>query len=1161
MASHPLSEQVAGVGRKARGWLLAGAFSAIVIVFIAAGLFAGAADYVLRFNDPGLRTLLSLLAPLCAAAAAWLFGWPALTARRSELQVAHRLEGYFPALRGRLATALEFLRSPPNDPTAGSPELRRATIAEVERIAGTVRLGEALDTRLPRALAMTAAVLAIALIALGSLFPQQSAIAWNRLRSPWGNDAWPQRNRLKFVSPPDKMALGDDLELTVIDANGRLPSLVQLEYRLGEGPVRREVMQPAGDRRASARINNVTQTLAVRAIGGDDLQSPWRRIEVFAPPRMVSLELTIQPPEYTRMPFETSATAIRALVGSRISLTGKADQPISRAAVQVETGAKSREIPLQIAADGVSIQTRQDAESSWTVAESGRWRLVLENSEGIRSTDALSDSLEAIPDEPPTITLDTANDVVQVTARGTYPLRGLVKDDLAVSMTAVEYRINADSGAPHTGTTELFRGPQPALAPPAGQEFTLNYRFDLSQIPDVGPGQTVELTVVAQDYLGQFSRSPVQRLAVVSDEELANALLARQTRLFAALAETLRVQRDARTLLQQEAPAGFTRQAEAVGLMQQSVHQRLDESSPGAAYETAALLAAYTDNRLESDEAVRRLSTLDKSLRLLLANELPLAEQRLLEMGRAESDSGADSWRQQALAAQDRIIEELDARLGELSDWDHFRSFARELSRLRHEQKLLLDEASRQLVASLSPDADPQQAAEALGRLSRTEKDLAERFDKLRLRMEQMQQRVAESSPETATLLQEALATAHRLAVASLLRSASRALQESQIAQGERFAGEALSGIDELLAVLTRRPDRQDRDRSRNLQAIRDALEALSQSQSQTRQKLEAAAAEVDDARRQSQLAAAAEEQQRLADEYFRMATQLGELAAPQASQRLGAAADAAQQAASRGRNGEGQEAADAARTAERAVNEAQAAIDEQLKSSEDHSADQRLAGLAKALQAIVGRQGQLLQEADSLAAEQATADGPDRSAAARTVELSENERQLAASTRELTASFSDAAAFEFALGSAAAAMDEAAQRWANRDLGESSRRLAQSALRMLEQLLSAIGPEAAPASPPADPSDGQETANDAADETNRNAGAAPFALAQLKVLLFAQTELERRTEELSQAAPAGPEQQAEVAALAEKQLRLAELLSRLAGNDSSSQPMPPQTP
>ena len=110
----------------------------------------GLLDFLLRLYDRGARWMLSLLALGAAGFAAWKLLGPAWRYRPALVQVAYRIERFFPQLDQRLSSALDFLSQDEADKTAGSPDLRRAVVAEAEALSENVDFRQAIDSRQPR---------------------------------------------------------------------------------------------------------------------------------------------------------------------------------------------------------------------------------------------------------------------------------------------------------------------------------------------------------------------------------------------------------------------------------------------------------------------------------------------------------------------------------------------------------------------------------------------------------------------------------------------------------------------------------------------------------------------------------------------------------------------------------------------------------------------------------------------------------------------------------------------------------------------------------------------------------------------------------------------------------------------------------------------------
>src|SRR5690554_6931460 len=113
---------VRAVRLRATAWTIC----AVVGILFAAGFM----DYLLRQNDAGTRWFLSLatLAAIVAVVVRLLL--PAWQWRPHLLDIAPRVERFFPDLRDRLTNALFFLGQAEEDAVGSSPMLRRRQIHE-----------------------------------------------------------------------------------------------------------------------------------------------------------------------------------------------------------------------------------------------------------------------------------------------------------------------------------------------------------------------------------------------------------------------------------------------------------------------------------------------------------------------------------------------------------------------------------------------------------------------------------------------------------------------------------------------------------------------------------------------------------------------------------------------------------------------------------------------------------------------------------------------------------------------------------------------------------------------------------------------------------------------------------------------------------------------
>ena len=193
---HPLEQRIAGLRTRVRRLVAMHGASWTVTAAVGAAVVLGLTDYLVRFRDPGLRVICSMLL-------FGLLGWTCyrwlhlpLSFKLRDVDLAARLQRRFPGLKDRLVSSVEFLGQGEEDPIAGSPALRRAVISQTAAETERLDFFDVLDRRPPIRAAMATAIVCLAAIILIALDPLSSKIALARLLNPLSNRAWPQKNYL-----------------------------------------------------------------------------------------------------------------------------------------------------------------------------------------------------------------------------------------------------------------------------------------------------------------------------------------------------------------------------------------------------------------------------------------------------------------------------------------------------------------------------------------------------------------------------------------------------------------------------------------------------------------------------------------------------------------------------------------------------------------------------------------------------------------------------------------------------------------------------------------------------------------------------------------------------------------------------------------------------
>src|SRR4051794_10379991 len=298
---HPLAQKIASIERRLIWQRRAVAICRVLATALLAALLLGLGDYATRSPDRGLRIMATAALLLATGCAAYRWWYVPLIQRLDSLTVARRLEARFPQLQDSLASAIEFLRQSEEDEAAGSAQLRRLVIANAANSIECLPLELVIDRRPIRkaSIWLGAAVLLTGLCVSFNFGAAQTALA--RLIAPFGNAQWPRQHQLQFLDVPTQIAAGQEFEVQLIDTAGELPEDVRIEYRAAQtsgAEVTSEPMKRIGSVMV-ARRENVGQSFAFRAQGGDDNTMPWSYVKVQQLPKLESMTLTLHPPAYT----------------------------------------------------------------------------------------------------------------------------------------------------------------------------------------------------------------------------------------------------------------------------------------------------------------------------------------------------------------------------------------------------------------------------------------------------------------------------------------------------------------------------------------------------------------------------------------------------------------------------------------------------------------------------------------------------------------------------------------------------------------------------------------------------------------------------------------------------------------------------------------------
>lgn len=1187
--SHALQQRIAGVRSRARRLAALYGASCIVAAVVGAAVLLGAADYLIRFQDPGIRVICTLVVLGVVAWTCYRHLYLPLATQLRDVDVAARLQQRFPQLEDRLLSSVEFLGQAEDDPLAGSAGLRRAVISQTTAEADRLDFHDVLDVRPPLRAAMVTVVLCLVAAILVAVRPSAAAIAVARLANPFGVP-WPQRTHLKLHKQVTRVARGQAFEVEVVAEPGTaLPEEVRIHYRFEapDGSVIEETepMHPASDA-VVARRENVVRPFSYRVEGGDDNSMPWVSVEVVEPPQIESLAVRLVPPEYTGWPPERSGRHIRALVGTRIEFEAHTTKPLRSVVFRMDG---RRGVPGHVSKDGRRFTLPDPAAGELLVKRSGAYWFELTDRQGLRADSDPRWEIHAVADASPTVVMERPNANVFVTSRASVPLRVMAKDDVGIREITLEFRHARQPEEEPTAkgpmVRTLYQGPdQPpervdegAGGGEPGERRVVEYDWELAEI-DLRPGMQLTFDAAAGDYRPQTGRSEPRRLIVITTEELQQRLADRQSVILAELKRVLEMQRGSRSQVESlrtrldevdQLRQRDVDRLQAAELSQRQVRRSLVSRSEGVVGHIVALLDDLENNRVDSPDTRRRMHTLLSELDRLDREELSVVARQLLAAiktaqvalqrgdpspsGRqrpepSPAEPGLPGPLAQASRGQQEVIATLERLLDQFRQWDDYRRFHREIAQLLREQEELNErtsEVGRITLTKELRDLPPQEMAD-LKELAGRQLEIARRLDRIQGAMEQARTTLSERDPLAAETLGDALEEARRLAITGQMHSVSGRLERNQMGQAVAGQKQIARHLQEILDILA---NRRRHELARLLEKLRETegdLTQIDREQGQLHAKLDECARQPDEGLRRRELQRLGGQQGQLEQRAERIARRLTRLLADQAAQTTRSAAGQMREASQRAGQGDSGGACRGAGAAKRSLEEARRQLAQRRLQAQAELATEQLARLQDALGHLYRRQEKVLQETrryDGLRKDQGQLS---RAQSAGLRDLGRQQRALGTETGQLAEKLVAAPAFELALAGAGRYMKRAAALLDRDQTGPVAQQAEEDALARLAMLLEAFKREGAQQEEPREASGGAGGTGKAPGP----GGVGVQTLTALRLLKLMQQEINLRTQRLEEAVGGAEvlsdEQREECVALGKEQDRLADTVLQM---------------
>ncbi|MCA9195927.1 MAG: hypothetical protein KDA87_00250 [Planctomycetales bacterium] len=813
----PWTIRLERIGILARRLMLGRAACWFLVALVAAGSLAIGIDFALQPEDRVLRSFISLLFVASVGVAFYRLILPVIGLRPSSVEVAYWIERRFPNLGNHLTSAVAFSDCATTSVDHTSRELRQAVVANLENTVRPLPLEDALDSR-PFRLSLAMLIVSLVITSIGLLAGgNKLTTGVARLSQPWRNIPWPTLNQLVFQDFPQIVAKGESVRLQVADARGHLPDEVTLiaaqegiEHGVPKADSLRHYRMRTEDTVATYTLSRLEQTQLFKVQGGDFESPEWIRLEVRVPPKLLSFELKVSPPNYTGQPHFAWSAGSAVIAGSQLQIQGRFDQPITDCRLHWQSAPQAAQSKKIAIIKGRNFA--QQPKSDWLAAESFHFWLEVKDAQGNRFHLKPRREVTVIPDTPPSISVLQPVGVVEYVSRqAKIPVEVKVEDDNRVTQLEFAYEVLAEDESvlledvlpipldqPFDANSDLSDAP--------GHHVHAQMKFDLADFPVELPMQKIRYRISAVDSAGQLADSQVADVVVLDDVQILQRFGEAQHQLKIDLGDLLRQQQQARqrTLqairsVQADKTGLATEQLQAVADLQGQIATALQGGDQAAVLRAQRLMERLQDSRLYVSDLTAELERMVSELDQISKHAIP---ELSLQLAMSKRWLALNQDRHKTLDslselgdAQDWIIQSLQSIVGDFGSLERFQEIRRRTLEFYQAERTVRQQVAdfqSQHFSALVDDLDAD-ARQVLEQLVLSQQQQRDAFQNLK-RLIQLAKDSSTPTPSTNRLADQADALLAAQPLSGRLESSVQLLQNNQTMR-------CLTELDAILAT------------------------------------------------------------------------------------------------------------------------------------------------------------------------------------------------------------------------------------------------------------------------------------------------------------------------------------------------------------------------
>ncbi len=1110
-------ESLIGLRRRIRWVLLAEGVGWLLAACGGGLLLACAADYALRL-PPALRFILLLAGLMVWAWACWRRVVHPLTARIGLPEIAVAVDGRFTELEDRIGSAVDFAA---RQQIAEGGMMDRV-VRQAEEAIGGLPLGTMVRTRPAVTAGTSGAFLVAAVAGVMWVVPWFISTGVRRFVSPFGGVEWPRRVHLVPVTGDARRPAGEWFEARATVDRGADASLrVFVTRETGGG--RRERVAASSDAATGQYYHmwtDLDRDFSYWFEAGDDttIDRGRFRVRVIPRPAITETELRITDPPYVSGGSPRVAilgdSPVSVMEGSSLRLAFRTSKAIAR-------DAQGRPQAWLILPGGSTLSlgfadgSHRRLAGSFEAVRGGSLSVRVVDEDGFENRGGAAGVLAVRADEPPRVVITEPAAAIEVTPEATVEAVLAVEDDFGVKRLSVEAVVDRKPDRPARFDLSDRVGSRRGEGKHAA---SVNWSWDLRPMQlQSGDGVAYHASVEDNFELGGRRHPPVSsstmRLKVISPEQFADRIREELLGLKGAVRQILTAQESAvdqteAILADVNKAAGNDRRRERAtqaAARQSQLGGRAAQLSgrfADVARRMDANRARETDIRDRSRSIAGSLTSVSRGPMNTGADRLQQAAQPGGDVKERAGDLAA------AKAAQEAAVAGLRSVLAEMDRWGDLQDVLRQAQYLLDQQEKL-SESTAQLgrrTMGRRPEELSQPLAAEVDQQARQQRQLGDDVGRMTENMARVAERLSKSDASTASLLNAALQAAESGRIRLQMGQAADAIAGNRMTQAQTGQKAAEEALRQVLSTLERRSSEDLAVLNRQIRDAAARVEAMLGDQRKLREQTDGMKASPDASRSD----ALSQRQEGLSRSARAVGEQVAKMKGAEGSTRsVAQAADRMTAAAGRlGRN----DPAGAVPEQDEAIRRLTESLEELRKMGTAAEAEQA-AGSTLAMAEELKRLRTVQKGANDQLKEivDATPKGGEiRRADLRRVDrLADQERQAATDLDKLRKQAEGARVYDYVMGQVGRDMRSLAGRLDERRVDVGSRRMGETILRRLDDLLSGMAVR------PADSPDAAFAEGGGGQGGSQGKVKPVPTLAELVVLKSLQAEINRRTADL----------------------------------------------